>query len=127
MTTDKSGNNSRHQNDRETAEQAIISVWQNKLLEMAGPIRLIFFEYGTAVQRMADRKGREMRKMILAMGTAALVVSANSAIAQENMISWPQEIGGDKGTIVVYQPQPEKLTSDVLTGRAAFSLEFRSR
>ena len=38
---------------------------------------------------------------------------------------WPQELTGDKGTIVVYQPQPEKLVGNILTGRAAMSLELK--
>jgi len=45
VTTDKRGHNSQHQNDSETAEQPIKSVWQNKLLGIAGPIRLVFLEY----------------------------------------------------------------------------------
>ena len=39
-------------------------------------------------------------------------------------IDWPQEIASDQGTIVIYQPQPEKLEGNVLTGRAAMSLEM---
>jgi len=38
---------------------------------------------------------------------------------------WPQELTGEKGTIVVYQPQPEKLVGNILTGRAAMSLELK--
>ena len=38
---------------------------------------------------------------------------------------WPQELTGNKGTIVVYQPQPEKLVGNILTGRAAMSLELK--
>lgn len=42
-------------------------------------------------------------------------------------IEWPQEITSDEGTIVIYQPQPEKLEGDRLTGRAAMSLELKDR
>jgi hypothetical protein len=38
---------------------------------------------------------------------------------------WPQQLTGTQGTIVVYQPQPEKLIGNVLTGRAAMSLEMK--
>jgi hypothetical protein len=44
-----------------------------------------------------------------------------------NAIDWPQEISADEGVIVVYQPQPEKLEGNVLTGRAAMSLELNSQ
>ena len=46
-------------------------------------------------------------------------VFVNSADAT----SWPQELTGNKGTIVIYQPQPEKLVGNILTGRAAMQLE----
>lgn len=38
-------------------------------------------------------------------------------------VEWPQEISGEQGTITVYQPQPEKLEGNLLSGRAAISLE----
>lgn len=38
---------------------------------------------------------------------------------------WPQELSNERGTIVVYQPQPEKLIGNILTGRAAMSLELK--
>jgi hypothetical protein len=43
-----------------------------------------------------------------------------------NATGWPKEISTDAGTIIIYQPQPEKLEGNVLTGRAAMSLEFLS-
>ena len=42
-------------------------------------------------------------------------------------LQWPQEVQVDDGTIVVYQPQPERLTGNRLTGRAAMSLELAGR
>jgi hypothetical protein len=41
--------------------------------------------------------------------------------------TWPQEISDPEGTIVVYQPQPEKLTRNVLTGRAAMSFKLKGK
>jgi hypothetical protein len=41
--------------------------------------------------------------------------------------SWPQEVKAPQGSIVVYQPQPESLKGNVLTGRAAMSLELKNR
>ncbi|MGH7675545.1 MAG: hypothetical protein ACREMV_09760 [Gemmatimonadales bacterium] len=35
--------------------------------------------------------------------------------------SWPREIAVSSGTIVLYQPQPEKLAGNQLTARAAIS------
>jgi hypothetical protein len=40
-------------------------------------------------------------------------------------LDWPQEVTAEEGTIVVYQPQPESLTGDTLTGRAAMSLQLK--
>jgi hypothetical protein len=53
-----------------------------------------------------------------------LLVVSVPAMAQ---LEWPQEIAAPEGTIVVYQPQPEKLAGNVLSGRAAISLEFNDR
>ena len=39
-------------------------------------------------------------------------------------IAWPQEIEAPEGTLIMYQPQPESLKGNVLTGRAAISLEL---
>jgi hypothetical protein len=42
-------------------------------------------------------------------------------------IEWPQEIDTPHGTIVVYQPQPESLRGNTLTGRAAMALNLKNR
>jgi len=42
-------------------------------------------------------------------------------------LEWPQEINAPEGTIVVYQPQPESLAGNVLSGRAAISLELKNQ
>ena len=36
-------------------------------------------------------------------------------------VEWPQEVDTQEGTIVVYQPQPEKLNGNLLTARSAMS------
>ena len=41
--------------------------------------------------------------------------------------TFPQEITDPEGTIMVYQPQPEKLAGIVLTGRAAMSFQLKGR
>jgi len=43
--------------------------------------------------------------------------------SQAGDAGWPQEILTDKGTIVIYQPQPEKLEGDRLSARAAIAIE----
>jgi hypothetical protein len=60
-------------------------------------------------------------------GLTHLFLSAASTLAFPGMasaIDWPQEITADEGTIVVYQPQPERLDGNRLSGRAAMSLEL---
>lgn len=51
-----------------------------------------------------------------------LLISCNS-IAQDSQ-EWPKELKSERGTIVLYQPQPEKLQGNLLTARAAMSLEY---
>ena len=58
---------------------------------------------------------------------AALLLSAFLSLPALAQIEWPQEIEAEEATIVVYQPQPDKLTGDLLTGRAAISLEVKSQ
>ena len=74
-------------------------------------------------------RNRPIKLLTRKAGTIAFLclIFASMASAQDDTISWPQEIEGDKGTIVVYQPQPEKLSGNVLTGRAAFSLEMKGK
>ncbi len=37
--------------------------------------------------------------------------------------TWPRQFDSPAGSFVIYQPQPENLTGDLLTGRTAFSLQ----
>ena len=53
------------------------------------------------------------------------LLSVPQVFAQEEDISWPKEIERDRGTIVIYQPQPEELVGNSLSGRAAISLELK--
>jgi hypothetical protein len=55
------------------------------------------------------------------LALAAALVSASVARAQDS--AWPRQFGSSSGTFVIYQPQPEDLTGDVLSARAAFSLQ----
>lgn len=52
--------------------------------------------------------------------TAALALFS-PARAQES--AWPRQLDSSSGSIVIYQPQPEDLVGDLLTARAAFSLQ----
>ncbi len=55
------------------------------------------------------------------VGTLAALLLSQAALAA---LEWPQEIDVEGGKITVYQPQPEKLVGNVLSSRAAFSLEL---
>jgi hypothetical protein len=67
--------------------------------------------------------GRAWRWRAVLAGVATLVGFPLSASA----IGWPQAIDAPEGRIVVYQPQPERLSGDVLTGRAAIALELKGK
>jgi len=51
-----------------------------------------------------------------------LNLNPSFAIAQEHHAAWPKEIQTDQGLIVVYQPQPQTLNGNELSGTAAFSI-----
>jgi hypothetical protein len=53
---------------------------------------------------------------------AALLVPS-FARAQEEDFGWPRQIVLSEGTITIYQPQPEDLKGNILTGRAATSFQ----
>jgi hypothetical protein len=55
----------------------------------------------------------------------SLLLSAFPGVSQA--IEWPQEVTAAEGSIFVYQPQPEKLEGNVLSGRAAMSLELKGQ
>ena len=57
---------------------------------------------------------------------AVLTAAASLAVAipaRAEDPGWPRQFDSSSGSFVIYQPQPEDLTGDVLTGRAAFSLQ----
>jgi hypothetical protein len=54
------------------------------------------------------------------------VLSFSNAWAKEEGIDfWPQEIETQKGVLVVYQPQPEKLEGNKLSSMAAVAIELK--
>ncbi|MCI0518559.1 MAG: carbohydrate-binding family V/XII [Woeseiaceae bacterium] len=63
-----------------------------------------------------------VRVAMIRLSTLAFLLAC-SATAQA--IDWPQEITADEGTIVVYQPQPERLVGNVLSARAAMAIELK--
>jgi hypothetical protein len=56
----------------------------------------------------------------------ALVICAFSWSFAAQAANWPQEIQFSEGSIFIYQPQPEDLEGNILTGRAAMSIEMKS-
>jgi len=60
-----------------------------------------------------------------AAATIAFLAVASAALAQENAAKWPRTLELENATVVVYQPQLEKLSGVTLSGRAAFSWEAK--
>ena len=60
---------------------------------------------------------------VAALALAALIALPMAAPARADDPGWPRQFDSASGSIVIYQPQPEDLDGDVLTGRAAFSLQ----
>lgn len=58
------------------------------------------------------------RVAVITIASAYLLVVALPASA----LDWPQEVNTDEGTIIVYQPQPERFKGNQLSGRAAAAL-----
>ena len=62
---------------------------------------------------------------LLSFITISLFISTGAFSATEDSdFKWPQEITTDKGSVIIYQPQPESLNEDKLKSRAAVSIEL---
>jgi hypothetical protein len=65
------------------------------------------------------------------MGWAAVVMvtclltSALAPAQEKSDGAWPREIVVPEGTMVIYQPQPDKLEGDILSARAAVAIELK--
>jgi len=65
------------------------------------------------------------RSNLMALAIFASTCFATTAFGQEQADNpWPREIPTSHGTVVFYQPQPEKLDGNRLDGRAAVALEI---
>jgi hypothetical protein len=53
----------------------------------------------------------------------ALLIFAPRMHAQETNFDWPRQIDSSIGQIIMYEPQPDSLDGDTLSGRAAISLQ----
>jgi len=60
-------------------------------------------------------------RLLLAVALGVTMGIPSRARADDT--AWPREFDSSSGSFVIYQPQPENLNGDVLTGRAAFSLQ----
>ncbi|HET9598855.1 MAG TPA: hypothetical protein VFP65_25000, partial [Anaeromyxobacteraceae bacterium] len=59
------------------------------------------------------------------LAVAIMVAAAGAAAAQSTGARWPRSIQVEQGTMVVYQPQLEKLEGVTLTGRSAISWQAK--
>src|SRR5882672_898221 len=64
---------------------------------------------------------QSVASLLAVLAAAASLVVAIPARADDP--GWPRQFDSSSGSFVIYQPQPEDLKGDVLTGRAAFSLK----
>jgi hypothetical protein len=67
---------------------------------------------------------KSLIRAVSILAALGLLMASAPAVAQ---LEWPQEISAPEGSILVYQPQPESLSGNVISGRAAISLEINNR
>lgn len=61
--------------------------------------------------------------LLLAIAAFFTVTTTKAQDTHEIDTSWPREIESDLGKIIIYQPQLDSLDGNILTGRAAVSLQ----
>ncbi|NNK47477.1 MAG: carbohydrate-binding family V/XII, partial [Gemmatimonadetes bacterium] len=66
---------------------------------------------------------RGARLLVAALLLAAVSGVAFAALQEEPEEGWPREIPVDAASVLVFQPQPEALDGNMLSGRAAVSVE----
>ena len=66
---------------------------------------------------------RVVRAQQIWIGIAVCGLLALAGGAQAEDSGWPRQFSSPSGTFVIYQPQPESLVADLLSGRIAFSLQ----
>ena len=69
--------------------------------------------YGSRIARRAGAG-------LTLVGLALLAITTGAEASSSN---WPRQFDSPYGSFIIYQPQPETLNGDLLTGRAAFSLQ----
>src|SRR6516162_8705834 len=77
-------------------------------------------------QAMSIRSTNTAKDVRTIFGIVAVAVGilAGFAAAPANAVqaTWPRKVETERGTLTVYQPQPEKFDGNTLEGRAAASL-----
>lgn len=66
-------------------------------------------------------RGTSAVRLGLLFAGLCLLLSASGFRAQDQDPGWPRDIQASQGTITLYQPQPESLLGNILSGRAATS------
>src|ERR1700723_3405779 len=61
--------------------------------------------------------------LLLAIAALFTATTSKAQGTQEIDTSWPREIESDLGKIIIYQPQLDSLDGNIITGRAAVSLQ----
>ncbi|MCD4683141.1 MAG: hypothetical protein K8R86_07650, partial [Bacteroidales bacterium] len=63
-------------------------------------------------------------KILISIVILFWTVTVLTAQEEENSLSWPREIDGEKGNVTLYQPQLESFESNILEGRMAVSIKL---
>jgi hypothetical protein len=77
---------------------------------------------------MATWRNLKLKSVTWMSLLAFCLLSLSTAWAEDESINfWPQEIETTQGIVVVYQPQPEKLEGNKLSGLAAVAVELKDK
>src|SRR5215471_11270013 len=72
---------------------------------------------------MGRHTKRLTRTCRILSGLVATGLLLFTALPSRADTQWPRQFDSSSGAFIIYQPQPETLNGDVLTGRLAFSVQ----
>jgi hypothetical protein len=85
----------------------------------------LFYTIKRKNNMLHSKKGKQSIGWVVSLLWVCLLAASLGWAQEDSSGDWPREIDTPQGTVVIYQPQPEKLDGNQLKGRAAVAVELK--